>query len=617
MQTRLSHAIFRMTIGVLLAVNSIQTLAETIEETVIVADRVDTSSQSLAVSVNIIDRALMEALGSATLPQLLKTQVGISTTQTGGLGAVSGIRVRGQDGFRTKVLLDGVDISDPSSPQIGPRMEHVLSGSLDRIEVLRGTQGLLWGADAGGVISLTSRSGNAEASLNIDVERGGYGFESETLTAASGETSMGEATLMMNKVALDGFNARLDDTVLADRDGYDNDSYHLSYTSPEWQGWSATLIAREVDAQTDYDLCFQSIPPFGTSYDCTDDYKNDSQTVVINHSNDSSQTRISWSESTSERAYVTDGIVGYSPRGDNKQATAMHSRQAGEAYRVTVGVDLDEQGYDDGTDQRSRHNNAAYANLQRESNGLIVSGGIRVDDNDDFGRHTSWRLTGLTPTAFDGISAKAAVGTGFRAPSPYEIGYNTGQWAFSPATDSPLKEERSEGWELGLRDVSGAVTWDLTYFNQQITDAIIFDLVNYSGYVQISGESKSTGIEASVNWQLAERFSVGGFLSQLDAEDSQGAQLPYRPELTTQLDARYNDGDSSWMLIARHTADRLDEFGSPLSDYTVMDATFSRKVTDSINLSVRAENLTNQAYTDIAGYRSPRRALYLGIKLAI
>ena len=615
MQTRLSHVISRMAVGVSLAVNPIPTLAETIEETVIVADRVDTSSQSLAVSVNIIDRALMEALGSATLPQLLKTQVGISTTQTGGLGAVSGIRVRGQDGFRTKVLLDGVDISDPSSPQIGPRMEHVLSGSLDRIEVLRGTQGLLWGADAGGVISLTSRSGSTTALLDVDVERGGYGFESETLNAASGQTSMGEATLLMSKVALDGFNARLDDTVLADRDGYDNDSYHLSYTSPEWQGWSATLIAREVDAQTDYDLCYTAA--FGISNDCTDDYKNDSQTAVINHSNDSSQTRISWSESTSERAYATDGAVGFSTQGHNDQLTAMHSRQVGEAYRVTVGVDLDEQGYDDGFDQRSRNNTAAYANLLREGNSLIVSGGIRIDDNDDFGRHTSWRLTALAPTPLEGIAAKVAVGTGFRAPSPYEIGYNTGPWAFSPATDSPLNEEQSEGWEIGLRDVTGAVTWDLTYFNQQITDAIIFDLVSYSGYVQITGESEFTGIEAALDWQLTERFSVGGFVSQLDAEDSQGAQLPYRPELTMQLNARYNSGDSSWMLLARHTADRVDEFGSALSDYTVMDATFSRKVTDSIDLSVRAENLTNQAYTDIAGYRSPRRALYVGIELAI
>ena len=63
MQTRLSHVIFRMTIGVSLCVNPIQTLAETIEETVVVAYRVDTSSQSLAVSVNIIDRELMETLG--------------------------------------------------------------------------------------------------------------------------------------------------------------------------------------------------------------------------------------------------------------------------------------------------------------------------------------------------------------------------------------------------------------------------------------------------------------------------------------------------------------------------------------------------------------------------
>ena len=96
MQTRLSHVIFRMTVGVSLAVNPIPTLAETIEETVIVADRVDTSSQSLAVSVNIIDRELMETLGSATLPQLLKTQVGISTTKPAALAqsVVFGFAVR-------------------------------------------------------------------------------------------------------------------------------------------------------------------------------------------------------------------------------------------------------------------------------------------------------------------------------------------------------------------------------------------------------------------------------------------------------------------------------------------------------------------------------------------
>ena len=166
-----------------------------------------------------------------------------------------------------------------------------MAGSLERVEVLRGTQGLLWGADAGGVVSLTSRRGGEQASIDISAERGGYGFETESLVASTGSMAFGELTAVLNHVGMDGFNALKSDTQLADDDGYDNDSVQLSYTTPEWNGWSATLSARDVDATTDYDGCgrFDENFSFISSNDCSDGYKNETQGLVVRHAGDGTQ----------------------------------------------------------------------------------------------------------------------------------------------------------------------------------------------------------------------------------------------------------------------------------------------------------------------------------------
>ena len=598
-------------------------LADQIEETVVVADRVGTAVESLAVSVNVMDRELIDALGSATLPQLLRSQVGISATQTGGIGAVSGIRVRGQDAFRTRVLIDGIDVSDPSSPQIAPRMEHVLAGSLERVEILRGTQGLLWGADAGGVIALTSRRGNEPASIDISAERGGYGFETESVVASTGSMSYGELTAVFNRIQIDGFNALKSDTQLADKDGYDNDSYQLSYTTPEWDGWSATLITRKVDAAADYDSCgrFDENFSFISSNDCSDGYKNTTQGMVVRHQGKGHSTQLGVSASDSDRAYFTDGIFQFALEGSNEQLSLIHNRSLSSSMDMTIGIDLDEQSYDDGFGTaRSRDNDGTFINVRRTSDAATVSAAIRSDDNEDFGRYTSWRLTALTETGFDGVPFKSAYGTGFRAPSPYEVGSNQSPFALPEARDNALQEEQSQGWEVGLRGNQNSVAWELTYFDQEVGDAIIYSYnpaLFAGGYIQVPGTSEFSGIEVSAAWSISEGLALEGFATDLRAEDATGNPLPYRPEVIAQVSARFNSDRTQWLLLARYTGDRGDGFGTVLGEYTVMDGSFRYTITKDLSISVRAENLTNKAYSDIVGYRNAGRTVYLGLNISI
>ena len=612
-----------LTLAVSITVSSHFAVADSIEETVVVADRVDTAITSLAVSVNVLDRELISALGSATLPQLLKSQVGISTTQNGGIGAVSGIRVRGQDAFRTRVLIDGIDISDPSSPQIAPRMEHVLAPALERVEVLRGTQGLLWGADAGGVISLTSRRATEQPSIAVSAERGGYGFETESIVASSGATYLGEMTAVLNHVGMDGFNALKSDTQLADNDGYDNDCYRLSYTTPQWQGWLATISAREVDATTDYDGCgrFDESFSFISSNDCSDGYNNETRAVVVRHAGDGNSTQISVSESDSDRAYFTDGLFQFALKGSNEQMSVSHNRTLTENYDLTVGVDLDEQSYDDGFGTaRSRDNKAIFMNVRRATDKVTLSAAVRTDDNDDFGRFTSWRITALTETGFDGVAFKTAYGTGFRAPSPYEVGSNQSPFALPEARETALKEEQSEGLEMGLRGNQNHLSWELTYFDQEVSDAIVYSYnpaLFAGGYLQIPGTSQFSGVEATAAWEIGEGVTLEGFVTDLSADDANGNDLPYRPETTAQVSARYSAAKIDWLLLARYTSDRSDGFGTRLNEYTVMDGSFRYAITDELNVSVRAENLTNEGYSDIVGYRSAGRTFYVGLNVSI
>lgn len=125
---------------------------------VVTATRVPTPESELGSSVTVITSEEMQRKQERTLPEALADVPGLNVVQIGGPGGTTSVFIRGANSNQTKVLIDGIDATDPATGTFN--FEHVLTWDLDRVEIVRGPQSGLYGADAiGGVINIITKKG--------------------------------------------------------------------------------------------------------------------------------------------------------------------------------------------------------------------------------------------------------------------------------------------------------------------------------------------------------------------------------------------------------------------------------------------------------------------------
>jgi vitamin B12 transporter len=160
------------------------------DATVVSPTTVVTPSEQSGSSVTVITAEDIAAQQRLTVPDALAAVPGLNVVQSGGPGGQTSVFIRGTNSNHVKVLIDGIDMSDPSNPNASFDFGQLLTGDIARIEVLRGPQSGLYGSDAiGGVISITTKSGSGPPKLTLSTEGGSFGTTNERASLSGSEAN--------------------------------------------------------------------------------------------------------------------------------------------------------------------------------------------------------------------------------------------------------------------------------------------------------------------------------------------------------------------------------------------------------------------------------------------
>lgn len=591
--------------------------ANTLEELVVVGNRFPVPRSQIATSISVVDSQQIRDYGSFTLTDILRQTPAVGASSNGGVGSLSSLRIRGEQGFRTLALYDGMRLSDPSGTQVATPIEHLLASQVGRIEVLRGPQGLAYGADAGGVINISSAPQSDGLSLGLDAQAGARGTQQYAAQLGLGREAV-DFSLGLSDFTTDGYNSRESDATLRDDDGYENTTIHARLGVAINEQFALSLVHRDTASESQYDGCFLG---FSQVNDCLSVYDFSGSRAELSYEGTGVRQSLSYAVSKTDRDNLSTNISQFGADGELGRWEYQIGLTELPGFDFIAGIDLENEV--NGADERD--NTGVYAELLSDfSDSWFITAGLRQDDNDDFGEFTSYRVSSAYLIGLNAASLKlkAAVGQGFRAPSLYEVGYNAGPFALSPAAGLALNAENSSGYEFGAEYSRSGLSLEIVTFRQDVEDAIDFDLASYSGYLQLAGTNRSEGLELLGRAQLSERFSVTANLTINNTERANGLQRLRRPKQLLNLGLSYADAAKRLRINAfyRRAQSAIDEVAGTvvaLDDFGVLDLNASYTLRGGVEVFARLENAGDTSYREIADYRSADRAAFVGLRFTL
>ncbi len=580
-------------------------------DVVVTANRVPMPTAALGSSVTVIDREELERKQIREVQDALRTVPGLAVSQTGGPGRDTAVRVRGMESYHTLLLIDGVEVSDPSRGQPSYDFGHLLVSDIERIEIVRGPQSTLYGADAiGGVINVITRQGRGAPTVTAMAEVGSF----DSYRGRAGLSGSTEGVHYSAAVAYDeigGYSAAEERNGNLEKDGYENRRFNgaVGGRVTDWLSLDATV--RVMDGKVEYDTWAGGM---AVDRDDTMDQRERSGrlTATIDSLGGDLRHVVGASLAKTNRdIYVGKDQTSFFD-GKKDKLDYQGTWTGLENVTVIAGFEQEREAAEtSGGIKTSVQARAGYADLQTAwlDETLFLTVGGRLDNHEAAGTHDTYRATAAYFIDATATRLHTSWGTGFRAPSLFELYAAT--WG-----NPTLEPERSRGWDVGVEQTfwRDRVVADLTFFRNDTKNLIQWQATGY----QNIASTRAFGLEASVSADLLETLSTTATYTYTESRNGQTGQiLARRPKHEGSLGLDWTPMDDLrtglTMTAAAHNYDSAT--GRHLGGYAVFDATAAYDVTEGAEVFGRVENLFDQQYQEVDTYGTAGRAAYVGVRL--
>ena len=595
--------------------------ARDLDTVLVTANRGESTLGDTIVPAQVIDRAEIERTQARDLPELLRGRAGIQIGNSGGPGKQTSVFMRGSESDHVLVLVDGVRIGSANFHLAA--FQDIPVDQIERIEIVRGPRSSLYGADAiGGVIQIFTRRNTGAISPHARVGIGSHNLR-EASAGIGGRIGRGWFGVDAAFQRTDGIDSCRGSGTLfqgcfvdePDRDGYRNRSFTMRGGVELAESLTLEGNVLQADAFNQYDGSIFG----GNEADNVQQVAGGKLTYVPSEVVTlTAQAGRAYDKSSTYFREQDTGTRIDVGQIDTRRDTASVQADFGLAptQRFSLGFDWMSDNIESDTAYAltSRDNFAVFSSYTARFGAHRLQAGMRHDDNEQFGGHT----TGNLGWGFDlarGFRLNASVGTGFKAPTFNDL--------YFPGAGSPdLKPERSKSANLGVSQFADNWNWSFNVFESRIDDLIVFVYPppDFIGTGMNIDEARIRGAELTFATTVA-GWDLSTELSHVDPRDrseglNQDNLLARRARNSGRLDVDRSFGDFRIGTTLRASSSRYDNAANTVrvAGHGTLDLRAAWAFNPDWTLEARATNVLDKNYETVNWYYQPGREYGLALR---